>query len=67
MDRRLEELEIRMAYLEKGLTDLDQVVHELGAGLDSLKSEVVGLRTTLVEVVDGVPKPDPVADKPPHY
>jgi uncharacterized coiled-coil protein SlyX len=67
MDRRLEELEVRMAFLEKGLTDLDHVVHELGTGLDDLKSEVVGLRTTLTEAVGGTSKADPVEDKPPHY
>ncbi len=67
MDRRLEELEVRMAYLEKGLIDLDQVVQHLGTGIDDLKSEVVGLRASLVEAVGGLEKSDPTAEKPPHY
>ena len=67
MDRRLEELEVRMAYLEKGLIDLDQVVQSLGTGIDDLKNEVVGLRTSLVEAVGEAGKTDPAAEKPPHY
>jgi len=67
MDRRLEELEVRMAYLEKGLIDLDQVVQSLGTGIDDLKNEVVGLRSSLVEAVGGLGKTDPAAEKPPHY
>jgi len=67
MERRLEELEVRMSYLEKGLTDLDNVVQELGAGLDDLKAEMAGLRTTVTESLGGTEKADLRSDKPPHY
>ena len=67
MERRLEDLEVRMAFLEKGLSDLDAVMQELGQALDGLKSEVMGMRASLVEAVGGIGPMDPVAEKPPHY
>ena len=44
MDQRIEDLEVRIAYLEKNISDLDGVVRALGAGMDGLRDEIKELR-----------------------
>ena len=41
---RIEDLEVRMAFLEKGITELDQVIQELATQLDQTRNTVRQLR-----------------------
>jgi uncharacterized coiled-coil protein SlyX len=63
MNERMTKLEIRMAFLEKTLEDLDGVVRDQSAQLDALRREVKSLRE------ERVPSelPPPEAEVPPHY
>jgi len=44
MNERITKLEIRVAFLEKTLDDLDGVVRELGSQLEGLHREIVSVR-----------------------
>lgn len=63
MNERMTKLEIRVAFLEKTLEDLDGVVRDLSTQLDGLRREVKSLRE------ERVPSelPPPEAEVPPHY
>ncbi len=67
MDERIQDIEVKLAYLEKRMLDLDSVVCELG-------DVVMALRDELRELRD-VPSDEPQQgtarrledDVPPHY
>jgi len=64
MEERMEGVESRIAFLEKGLLDLDMVVRELGDQLVNLTRELEELRT----VVRSIGSPEAHEDAPPpHY
>jgi uncharacterized coiled-coil protein SlyX len=63
MDRRVEELEVKLAFLEKQLLDLNEVVLEFADKATALEREVGLLRARLEE--DALPGIGP--EKPPHY
>lgn len=57
---RLDQLEVKLAYLERHLLDLDEVVRAVADDVQRLRTEVADLRDTGAD--------DPSAmDKPPHY
>ena len=61
-DERMMDLEIKVAFQEKLLADLDGVVQALRAEVDALREEVAQLHAGI--------KPDAQAtvdEKPPHY
>ena len=61
-EERVTELEIKLAFHERWVAELDEVVRALRDQLDALQAEVDGLRE-VVRPADG-----PVVDeKPPHY
>jgi uncharacterized coiled-coil protein SlyX len=65
MEDRITNVEVRIAFLEKTVEDLDAVVRELG-------SELVALRRAYEQLRDrAVPSSEPARtledDKPPHY
>ena len=63
---RIEDLEVRMAFLEKSINDLDQVIQELAVQLDQTRNTVRQLR----EQVQSDPltiRGDPLDEVPPHY
>jgi len=61
-DTRLMELEIKVAYLEKLVAELDGVVREQADRLAHLARELEHQRAQ-----QGPPGSDPHDDKPPHY
>lgn len=63
MEERIVELEIKLAYQDKTLRDLDEVVAAYAAKLDALTREVAELRARLEQA-----RPDEITDEPPpHY
>ena len=64
--QRIEDLEIRMAFLEKGLADLDQVVQQVATELDFTRQTVKQLREQ-VQSDSLTVRGDPMEEVPPHY
>ena len=62
-ERRLTDLEVRYSYLERTLSELDEVVIELRKRLERAEREVGRLREMLHEG----PSDNPPNEKPPHY
>ncbi len=64
MEQRIVELEIRVAYQEKLLHDLDEVVTAYATRLDTLTRELHELRG---RVETSATADDVVDEPPPHY
>ncbi len=65
---RVEELEIKVAYLERGLAELDDVVRELADDNARLVREVKQLVERVAASSGGVGEVDPERYQvPPHY
>ncbi len=63
MEERIVELEIKLAYQDKMLRDLDEIVTAYAAKLDTLVREVAELRLRFDQA-----QPDEITDEPPpHY
>lgn len=64
MDERLTDLEIKVAYQDKLIADLDALVRSFGVRLDELSRELKQLK-------EGVRSPEqplgPANEPPPHY
>jgi SlyX protein len=61
MERRMEEVEVKVAYLENLIEELDAVVRLQADRLDALQREIVELR-------DELPGGEALEDeRPPHY
>ncbi|CAN5795393.1 hypothetical protein BH11MYX2_BH11MYX2_10360 [soil metagenome] len=58
------DLEVKLAYQERLIRDLDQLVREFGTRLDTQGREIEQLKSSLRsgEVPQG-----PASEKPPHY
>lgn len=62
MTNRTEELEIKVAYLEKSLVELDDVVREMADKIQALEREVAEIRD------ESMPSGNDLeSEKPPHY
>ncbi|MFT5679441.1 MAG: putative coiled-coil protein SlyX [Myxococcota bacterium] len=66
LEKRLEDLEVRMAFLEKGLGDLDQVIQQLAGELDHMRHTTAQLREQLQSDSLTI-RGDPMDEVPPHY
>jgi SlyX protein len=64
MEDRLVELEIRVAYQDKIIAELEAVVREFANRTVELERELTELRAT---VHAAVPEPGPHDEEPPHY
>ncbi len=64
MEDRIVELEVRLAYQEKTIADLDDVVRAFSLKVEVLERELEQLRET---VKTGVAEVGPQNEKPPHY
>jgi uncharacterized coiled-coil protein SlyX len=62
-EERIVALETQIAYQDRLLDTLDQVVREFTARVETLEHKLQLLQGTLVDVVD----PEPSDDPPPHY
>jgi len=61
--RRIEDLEVKVAYLEARLADLDDVLREFADKVVTLEREVKRLR----QAADADPLTGDGIEKPPHY
>ncbi|HEU0035042.1 MAG TPA: SlyX family protein [Kofleriaceae bacterium] len=57
---QLVELEIKLAYQDRKLGELEELVHTLVARLDTTERELAALKATLAP-------PTPINEPPPHY
>ncbi len=66
VEKRIEDLEVRYAFQEETIRQLDQVVAELGDEIRKLRLELKELRAQVAEAPEG--EPNKLEDeKPPHY
>ena len=65
-EQRLDDLEVRMAFLEKGIDDLDQVIQQLAIQLEATRTTVGQLREQMHSDTLTV-RGDPMDEVPPHY
>ena len=66
-DERTEQLELKLAYLERAGQELSDVVYRQQQELDGLKARLARLADQLQEVAER-PRDYPAEDeKPPHY
>jgi SlyX protein len=61
MEERIVELEVRVAYQDKLLADLDEVVRSFAARVEALERKVKELEET------SAPQAGPADETPPHY
>ncbi|MSP54208.1 MAG: hypothetical protein EXR69_01155 [Myxococcales bacterium] len=66
-DLRLEELEVKVSYLEHQLAELDGLVRELFAANLELRRELVGVKEAREEGSITFGEGGVVVEKPPHY
>lgn len=71
-DRRLTALEEKLAYLEKHVGELDEVVRDLATRLEQQIRGIRQMRSTLEQHLAGGDAkadtaPDPEGDRPPHW
>jgi uncharacterized coiled-coil protein SlyX len=66
MQDRIEALEVKLAYMENTVADLDEVVRLLGDKVDGVRAELKVLREQMVKMQDDEER-DPEAEVPPHY
>lgn len=64
MEERIVDLEVRLAFQDKVITDLDSVVREFSMRVEKLERELSELKQTML---DGVSEVGPADDAPPHY
>lgn len=68
MSNNLEELEVKVAFLEESLSQLSDEFYRQQKELDVLKSSYVGLLNKLRGIQDSEPNSAEILDeKPPHY
>lgn len=61
MEERIVELEVRLAYQDRVIADLDEVIRTFTARVEVLEREVRELKET------GAPQAGPIDETPPHY
>ncbi|MBZ0112974.1 MAG: SlyX family protein [Thermoanaerobaculia bacterium] len=64
MDPRVVDIEIRLAFQDKLIADLDEVVQSLAKRLDVLERRLTSMAQSLREMPEDV---GPADDRPPHY
>ena len=63
---RLEDLEIRMAFLEKGLSELDEVVRQIGDQMEFTQQAIRQMREQIQADALTI-RGDAMDEVPPHY
>jgi SlyX protein len=63
-EERIIELEVRVAYQDKVIGDLDEVVRAFADRVQKLERQLEELREA---ALDGAPETGPANDPPPHY
>lgn len=68
MQDRLENLEVKMAYLERHLAELDAVVRELADHLADVRKDLAAVRTAqAAPPAEESEAEGPIYEVPPHY
>jgi uncharacterized coiled-coil protein SlyX len=64
--KRIEDLEVRIAFIEKNILDLDEVVRTMADQLEQMQANLASLREA---AQDGtlIVRGDPRDERPPHY
>ena len=62
LSRRVEELEVKVAFHEHLLAELDEVIRTMRGELDTLRQDHDETRAQVQALA-----PDPANEKPPHY
>jgi SlyX protein len=65
MDERIDDLEIKLAYQERLISELDALVRSFGTKLDEAMRELASLKESLR--TGGEPTLGPTNEPPPHY
>ncbi len=65
MDERIEDIEVKLAYQERLIGELDSLVRTFGGKLDEAMREIKSLKDSLRS--GGEPAVGPATEKPPHY
>lgn len=66
LERRVIDLEARIAYYERTAEDLSTVMYEQGKTIDLLLKQVQRLKERILELEDGGSRVPP-NERPPHY
>lgn len=66
MQDRIETLEVKLAYMENTVAELDEVVRQLGDKVDGVRAEMKILREQMAKMQDDEER-DLQAEVPPHY
>lgn len=64
-EKRMEEMEIRMAYLENYTIQLNEVVLERNRKIEVLEDQMERMKRKVEELAENLPAPE--NQKPPHY
>ena len=64
---RIEQLEVRIAYQDRVIEDLNATVTEQWKQIDQLAKQIARMSDRLKSVEDNVPAPDGPEPPPPHY
>ncbi len=65
LSKRLEDLEVRFAFQDETIHQLDQVVQEQALSIERLRNELKTVREQLKETLG--PEAPPEEQVPPHY
>jgi len=65
MIKRMEDVEVKLAFMENALAELDDVVRGLSNQVDALRVAVVGIRESLQADAEGLTGSG--HEPPPHY
>ena len=65
METRVTDIEVRLAFLERSIAELDLVVRELGGHLDTMRVELGQVRQALSRDVET--SKDLADERPPHW
>ena len=67
MNQRIEQLEIKVAYLEEANTQLSDVVFRLRQELDALRAQLAGFMEKVEAAQEQTTSYTAEEEKPPHY
>ena len=68
MDETTQELQSKIAFLERTVEMLNEVVIEKGSEIEALEQRLTVLERRLVALMeDGDERRDPLDERPPHY
>ena len=65
IEKRINDLEIRMTHLENYLNQINEIVLENGRVLKTIQKQQIFFKQQIDEVTNQLPGPESV--KPPHY